>query len=408
MQRALTRAAATGIVAALALACSRPSGTATTTSAGNEPISQAQAQAQAEPPCHLVKDGYGPAGTVRLTVTRVVTGLVVPWSIAFLPGGDLLVSERAGRIRLVRDRKLASLPVATVAAATEDEGGLLGLALHPAFPENKTFFAYYTAKRDDGSKVNRIARYVLEGDRAREDRIVYDGIPAAQYHDGGRIRFGADGMLYAGTGDSRSPDLAQDPKSPAGKLLRLTPDGAIPKDNPRPGSPAFLTGIRNLEAFDWLDDGRIVLADHGPSGELGRRGHDEVSVAGKGGDLGWPGAWACERKRGVVTPMIVFEDAMPPGGGVLYRGDAIPAFKGSFVVGTLGSKHLHRFVLDPKAPRVVSHEVYFEGDPPSGLGRLRDVVTGPDGALWVTTSNCDGRGTCPPTKDAVLRITAAP
>jgi glucose/arabinose dehydrogenase len=314
----------------------------------------------------------------------VVAGLEVPWSIGFLPNGDMLVSERAGGIQLVRGG--VATHVATVPATHASESGLLGLAIDPRFDQTHAFFIYYRVRTS-----NRIARWILDGERAHEEQVVLDGIPAGSLHDGGRLRFGPDGKLYAGTGDARNADLAQDPNSPAGKLLRV-------------GEGVALSGIRNLQAFDWLDDGRFIVADHGPSGELlGRTGHDEVSVARAGDNLGWPGVWSCDTQPGIVTPILVWEKAVPPGGGAYYRGDAIPGWKNSFIVGTLASKHLHRVVLTPDGNHVDRHEVYFQDE----LGRLRDVVVGPDGAIYVTTSNCDGRGTCPPERDRVLRITAS-
>lgn len=386
-------------IAIALVACSRPSGTATTTSAKNEAVPRTDV----EDACHLIEEGFGPDGTTAIRVEKVVEGLVVPWSIAFLPNRDMLVSERPGRIRHVKDGVLEPRPIANVPVLSQKESGLLGLALHPKFADNGQLFVYYTAKKGDG-KVNRIARYTLDPSTlaVRETKVIFDGIAAETRHDGGRLRFGADGMLYVGTGDAGEPKRSQDVKNPAGKLLRLTPDGSIPDDNPIPKSPAFLLGIRNVQAFDWLDDGRIILADHGPSGDLRRSGHDEVSIAPRGANLGWPGTWGCERKEGVVTPILVFREATPPGGGVLYRGDAIPAWKGSFLVATLASKHLQRIEVDPVKRRVVKNEVYLRDQ----FGRLRDVVTGPDGAVYVTTSNCDGRGDCPERKDAILRITA--
>jgi glucose/arabinose dehydrogenase len=356
--------------------------------------------------CMLVEEGYGPAGQVPIRAERVASGLEVPWGIAFLPGGDALVTERPGRIRLLRGGRLEAAPVATVAIADGGEGGLLGVAADPRFAENRRFYTYATVEKD-GRPVNRLVRWVLAEDRrsAREDRILVDGIPAARVHDGGRIRFGPDGMLYVGTGDAAEPASAQDLASPSGKILRVTTDGAVPGDNPFPGSPVFLLGIRNTQAFDWLDPRTLVVGDHGPSGEMGRSGHDELTIARAGANLGWPDAWRCDAKAGVTSPLLVFSDAMPPGGGSFYRGDAVPAWNGSFLVGTLGSRHLHRVTLAPDG-QLLSHETYLAGDPPAGLGRVRDVVEGPDGALWVTTSNCDGRGTCPPEKDVVVRIVA--
>jgi aldose sugar dehydrogenase len=381
-------------LASVAAACARDgtSSTTTTTSA-------------TEPDCQLVANGFGPAGTVSVKADVVAENLEVPWSIAFLPNGDALVTERAGSVRLIRGGSLVPEPVVRVPAVQQSESGLLGLAIDPRFAESRAFFVYYTAAASGGT-VNRVARYLLDpsGLSAQEERTILDGIPAGALHDGGRLRVGPDGMLYVGTGDARVPESSQDPSSPAGKLLRLSLDGSVPPSNPSPGQPAFVLGLRNLQAFDWLADGRLVIADHGPSGELGRSGHDEISVARAGDNLGWPSTWRCETQPGQIAPVLVWARAAPPGGGLYYRGDAIPGWKNSFLVGTLASRHLHRIVLDAGGRTVAQHEVYFEGDPPGGLGRLRDVVAGPDGAVYVTTSNCDGRGTCPTGKDKVLRI----
>jgi glucose/arabinose dehydrogenase len=359
--------------------------------------------------CQLVSDrSWGPAGTVPIRVERVVSGLEVPWGIAFLPGGDLLVTERPGRIRLVRRGVLVAKPVATVEAAKEGEGGLLGIALHPRFSENRRFFLYYGA-RAGSAPVNRIAEWSLgpDGLRAKEERIVVDGIAAARYHDGGRLRIGPDGMLYAGTGDATDPPRSQDRSSLEGKVLRIDPSGRVPADNPFPGSLVFLWGVRNVQAFAWRDPATLLVADHGPSGELGRSGHDEVTVAHAGANLGWPDVWSCGARPDVTSASIVWERALPPGGAAWYTGGAIPGWKDSLLVGSLGARHLHRIVFDPAAPaRVALHEVYLQGDPPGGLGRIRDVIQGPDGAIWVTTSNCDGRGTCGTEKDGIFRIVA--
>ncbi|HEY6005092.1 MAG TPA: PQQ-dependent sugar dehydrogenase [Anaeromyxobacter sp.] len=354
--------------------------------------------------CSLVESGFGPRGEVPIRVERVAAGLTVPWGLAFLPGGDALLTERPGRIRLLRAGKLEPAPVATLDVGEQGEGGLLGIAADPRFAENRRFYVYYTGSKG-GRNVNRLVRFVLaaDGRSAREDRVLLEGIAAESYHDGGRIRFGPDGMLYVGTGDAGRPERSQDRGGPNGKILRLTTDGAAAPGNPFPGSPVFVLGVRNVEAFDWLDDGSLVIADHGPSGEMGRSGHDEISVARAGANLGWPDVYGCQAKDGTVSPLLAFRQSMPPGGGSVYRGDAIPAWKGSFLVGTLRSRHLHRVQLSPDG-RVASHETYLLGDPPGGLGRLREVQQGPDGALWVTTSNCDGRGTCPAERDVVVRI----
>jgi glucose/arabinose dehydrogenase len=353
--------------------------------------------------CTFVKDGFGPQGKVKVGIEEVASGLEVPWGIAFLPRGDMLVTERPGRVRLVQNGKLQNTVVASVKVAKSGEGGLLGIAVHPDFAQNRFFYLYYTADKN-GSRVNRVERWQLSSDRrkASPDRIIIDDIPAAVYHDGGRLRFGPDGMLYIGTGDGRKPNSSQDINSLAGKILRLTPDGQVPQDNPFPNNPVFVTGIRNTQGFDWLNKSTLWVTDHGPSGELGRTGHDKVSIAKVGDNLGWPVIYGCESRKGMVTPSLSWEQAVPPGGAAIYTGNTIPEWKGNLIVGTLGSRHLHRIVFDLANPRRVRlHEVYFQNQ----LGRLREVVMGPDGQLYVTTSNCDGRGECPPQKDKILRIT---
>jgi glucose/arabinose dehydrogenase len=347
-----------------------------------------------DPNCLLVEDEPGPAGSVSIDVETVVTGLDVPWSIAFLPDGAMLVSERAGRIRLVRGNTIERT-VAEVPIDPNGEGGLLGLALAPDFDTSRAFFVYFTS-----GGVNHLERWIVSAanDSATREKVLLDQIPAAEFHDGGRLRIGPDGMLYVGTGDSREPDLAQDRASLAGKILRLAPDGSVPADNPISGSPVFILGIRNTQGFDWLDDTTLVVTDHGPSGELGRSGHDEMSIARAGDNLGWPTIYGCESGEGMVSPLISWEEAVPPGGAAIYRGDAIPEWRNNVLVGSLGAEHLHRIVLDAER-KLASHEMYLPD-----AGRLRDVVMGPDGHLYVTTSNCDGRGECPADRDRILRI----
>lgn len=370
-------------------------------SAGCSPASPAPGAAS--PGCLLVPSGYGPQGSVPVQAETVFDGLVVPWGIAFLPDGDWLVTERPGRVRRVSEGKLLLDPVVTIDVFAADEGGLLGIAVSPAFAVDRAFYVYGTFQ--DGGRHNKVLRYKLAADKlsATLDKVVVDRIPGARYHDGGRLRFGPDGMLYIGTGDARTPELSQHLTSLAGKLLRVTPDGAVPPDNPFAGRPVFLSGIRNLQAFDWLDAKHLAIADHGPSGELGRTGHDEISVVTAGQNLGWPVVYGCESRVDTVAPVLTWREAAPPGGAVVYTGTKIPEWKGSLLVATLGSRHLQRVVVDT-AGKLALHEVYLAGDPPDGLGRLRDIVLGPDGELYVTTSNCDGRGACPPSQDRIVRI----
>ncbi|OFZ19195.1 MAG: hypothetical protein A2X94_11265 [Bdellovibrionales bacterium GWB1_55_8] len=364
------------------------------------------AQQTSTPACELVEAGWGSAGQVQLKVETLVSGLEVPWGIGFLPGGDYLVTERPGRIRLVRGGKLIEKPVAQLEVGEAGEGGLLGIAIDPDFKANRSFFVYYTAAGDAGD-VNRVERFRLSADHlsATSDRVILDNIPAGTFHDGGRLRFGPDGMLYVGTGDARESELAQQRDSLAGKILRITRDGAVPGDNPFPGSPAYILGIRNTQGFDWVSASVMAVTDHGPSGEMGRSGHDELSFARAGENLGWPDVWRCDSQAGRITPSLVWVEALPPGGALKYTGDLIPAWKGSLLIATLRSEHLQRVMIEGGAqPEVLGHEVYLSGD--AGFGRLREIVQAPDGSIYVSTSNCDGRGSCGPEKDRILRLTA--
>lgn len=350
--------------------------------------------------CDVIRDGYGPRGDVSVAAKVVADGLEVPWGIAFLPDGRMLVTEREGRIRIIADGKLAPEPIAEVEVWDRQEGGLLGIAVDPEFATNRRFYVYAT-QDVGGEKQNRVLRFTLpETDVAKLDRAIVEGIPSAQYHDGGRLRFGPDGMLYASTGDARTPHRAQDVNDLGGKILRVDTDGNAPADNPWSGERAFIRGIRNSQGFDWVDDQTLFVTDHGPTFEWLLQGYDEVNVAGKGDNLGWPVRYACGAKAGMVSPVLTWEKAVPPGGAAIYTGTRIPEWQGSLLVGTLRSRHLHRVVIDPDSADVTKHEVYLRGD----FGRLRDVVMGPDGELYVTTSNCDRRGDCPPEKDKVLRI----
>ncbi len=406
----LTRRLVMGISAVAIAACTGiapETGTTEDTTPIASPPEETADQVAAQPPqerqCILVEDGFGPQGQVSIRVEEVVTGLEVPWGIVFLENGDLMVTERPGRIRLVQNGQLRPEPIATVNVSRGGEGGLLGMAAHPNFAENRLFYLYYTTDQG-GTLENRVERWQLSEDglSAQANQIIVDGIPVARFHNGGRLRFGPDGMLYIGTGDASDPPLAQDENSLAGKILRVTPDGDVPGDNPSAGNPVFLSGLRNTQGFDWYDESTLWVTDHGPSGELGRTGQDKVLVANAGDNLGWPTLTTCQDQEGLVPASLIWRDAVPPGGATIYTGDAIPEWQGDLIMGTLGSRHLHRIAFNPNNPyQVETYEVYLQDD----YGRLREVIMGPDNELYVTTSNCDGRGTCPPEQDKILRVT---
>jgi glucose/arabinose dehydrogenase len=347
-----------------------------------------------------VRDTYLPEGA-GVKVEQWAGGLEVPWSLVFLPGGRALVSERTGRIKLLRDGD--TLPYALIEdVASTGEAGLMGLAAHPEFPEKPYIYAMHTYS-EGGTLRNRVIRLRDEGRRGVFDRVILDGIPGGRFHDGGRIAFGPDGMLYITTGETFRGRLAQDLNSLAGKILRVTPEGGIPPDNPFPGSPVYSYGHRNPQGLAWQPGtGRLFSSEHGPSGEAGNFANDEINVIVKGANYGWPEAIGAPGLRPYTDPIIVWKEATPPSGMTFHSGKLLDGLAGDLFVATLRSRCLIRIRLDGDL-RVRAIERWFT----DRYGRLRDVVEGPDGALYFLTNNRDGRGVPRPGDDRIYRVSPA-
>lgn len=337
----------------------------------------------------------------------VARGLEAPWALDFAPDGRIFVTERAGRIRVVKDGALQREPWATLPAVSEPnrEMGLLGLAVDPGFAQNGHVYAYYTYRTQTGALQNRLVRLRDEDGRGVVDRIVLDGIPGGLNHDGGRMRFGPDGKLHVTTGEAERPQLAQDRGSLGGKILRLEPDGAIPSDNPFPGSAVYSFGHRHPQGLAFHPDGGLYVTEHGPSGNPARREaccHDEVNRIEPGANYGWPTVFGLARDARFRDP--VYESGTdtwaPSGATFVSRGP----LRGSLLFAALRGQHLHRVVFDGKGDTVVFAERLLAGQ----FGRLRDVVEAPDGGLYVLTSNRDGRGRPTADDDRVLRVTLRP
>lgn len=336
-----------------------------------------------------------PASTIATDV--IIQNLSVPWSVAFDPRGRLFFTERAGRVRLWENGTLQPEPVAILPVAAVGEAGLLGLALAPNFQENHFFYVYHTFRNSGGGLSNRVVRLTEQNGRASDPVVILDGIPGANIHDGGRLRFGPDGKLYVTTGDAAAGQLAQDLKSLAGKILRMNPDGSIPPDNPFPDSLVFSLGHRNPQGLDWHPEtGVLFAAEHGPSA------HDEVNIIKPGGNYGWPNVTGTGGGNTFINPLIeTGTDTWAPSGASFYKGNLIPGWKGNFFIATLRGVHLRRLVLKPPAfLEIASSEALFL----RSLGRLREVSEGPDGALYITTNNRDGRGSPIPEDDRIIRI----
>ena len=332
----------------------------------------------------------------------------MPWALAFAPDGRIFVTERAGRIRVIERDFLRAEPWATLPVAADGEAGLMGIAIAPDFASTQAIYVVGTFPSSHGL-VNRVIRLLDRAGRGVEPRVILDGIPAASFHAGDAIAFGPDGMLYIATGDARQPGLAQDVRSLAGKILRITADGRVPPDNPTAGSPVYATGVRNVQGLAWDPaSGQLFATEHGPSGfpnERFRRNNDELNVVRPGGNYGWPRVAGESGDARFVSPLAVWSPAIAPSGLAFYSGDEFPEWRGSLFAGCLRGAQLLRISLarDSSAAgvwRVVSQSPIHR----TTLGRLRAVAVAPDGHIYFTTSNRDGRGSPGRSDDRVFRI----
>ena len=320
-------------------------------------------------------------------VGTLVDLLEVPWGVDFLPDGAAVVTERmTGRVLQVTPDGTLSRLGAITATVPQGEAGLLGVAVSPDFETDRTLFFYVT-----GSSDNRVVKAELDGSEQSgvelgEPTVVLDGIPAGFIHDGGRIAFGPDGYLYVTTGETGDPHLAQDPDSLAGKILRITGDGDPAPGNPDPSSPVWSLGHRNVQGLAWDDAGRLWASEFGDST------WDELNLVEKGGNYGWPEVEGTGGGPEYLDPALVWpvEEASPS--GLAYADGHL------WMAGLRGQRLWRIRVSDGgKASRPTA---FFTED----YGRLRTVVTSPDGELWLTTSNQDGRGEPTPADDRIIVI----
>jgi glucose/arabinose dehydrogenase len=324
-----------------------------------------------------------PSAEVEVVTSDVVTGLDAPWDLALVADDRIVVTERdTGRLLEIDDDGTTELRTFEVDAT--GEGGLMGLAVHP--DDDTILYAYLTAEAD-----NRVVRFGLDAEGEAEP--ILTGIPKAPVHNGGRIAFGPDGMLYVATGDAAEPGLAPDGSSLAGKILRVTPDGAVPEDNPAPDSPVFSLGHRNVQGLAWDAEGDLWAAELGPDVD------DEINRIEPGEDHGWPEVTGAPGDGRSVDAAFVAQPAEASwSGAVILHDGAIPQWEGDLFVAALRGQRLWRLDLEDGA--VVDAEELLVGE----FGRLRTVVVGPDGALWVLTSNRDGRGSPVDGDDRVIRL----
>jgi glucose/arabinose dehydrogenase len=327
-----------------------------------------------------------PANGGPVEVSVIATNLEVPWGLAFLPNGDALFTERDSG-RLLKMNASGDIDeIQTLPTRGYGEGGSLGLAVSPDYERDGYVYAYYTTGED-----NRVVRFRL----GEEPEPILTGIPFNTYHDGGRIAFGPDGMLYIATGDAGDPSTSQDRSSLGGKILRLTPDGNVPEDNPFSNSPVYSYGHRNVEGLAWDEEGRLYAS------EFGQNAYDEVNLIEAGENYGWPEVEGeGGESLGYVDPIITWRtsEASPSGAEILKNG-TIPQWEGDLFVAALRGERLWRLELGPDG-NVTGQEQLLRGK----VGRIRNVVQAPDGSLWITTSNLDGRGSPAPRDDRIIRL----
>lgn len=310
------------------------------------------------------------APAVPRVVGTVAEGLVAPWGIDFLPDGSAVVTERDTRrvLRVTEAGDVSEIGVVDE-AAPQGEGGLLGVAVSPTYESDRTLFFYLTTATD-----NRVVRTTYDGpaDGAGEGlgalEVILDGIPNGFIHDGGRLEFGPDGDLYVSTGETGEPTLAQDRDSLGGKILRITPDGGVPSDNPTPGSPVYSIGHRNVQGLDWDSAGRLWATEFGPEVD------DELNLVQPGGNYGWPEVTGAPGDARYLDAQVVWPStasSSPSGMAIL---DDV-----AYIGGLRGQRLWQVPLAGGTAGEPISH---FDGS----YGRLRDVVAAPDGSLLVATN----------------------
>lgn len=385
------------------------------------------------------------APTLDVRAETVVEHLEIPWDAAVAPTGDVFLTERVGRIlrfdgdsiETVAEPENAIDAEAQPAKPDDDpgwetwwvkggEGGMLGIAVHPKYPDPPYIYAYYTVRNDEGEKENRVVEFdVSADDPGSTGRIVVEGIPADAVHNGGRLAFGPDNYLWVTTGDAGERANAQDEESLAGKVLRIQANGNPAHDNPDVRGRdrrIYTLGHRNPQCITWLPDATPVITEHGPDGR------DEMNVLEPGANYGWADVRTAAEYKNATTayrrPILSTgkPPAWAPTGGVFYTGDQLASWQNRLVFGQLFGQRIGVATLTPKGGTVppVKEGTRFDADWLSQeytvtvehvlpeLGRVRNVFQGPDGALYATTSNRDGRakGKAFPRKtdDRIVRI----
>jgi aldose sugar dehydrogenase len=325
-------------------------------------------------------------------IRTIAQNLDVPWAIDIAVDNRIFFTEKPGRLGMIHSNgTLANEPVVNIHTADIGEAGLMGLALHPNFTQNHLMYVYHTYAKNDGL-YNKVLMLTEKNNKIVNSKIILDGIPASDSNNGGRIKFGPDGKLYVSTGDSETPELAQNTKSLAGKLLRLNDDGTIPDDNPIPESPVYSYGHRDIQGFAWHPiTKKLYASEHGPAG------NDEVNIIEPGSNYGWP-IEVCNHSTSSApirfeTPEYCFNPEIAPSGLTIAASNKL-GYQNDILFTTLRGSHLHHIDLETR----IQDNVLV------GYGRLSDIVEAHDGSLYVLTANRNAIGIGNANDDHILQI----
>ncbi|MRN60569.1 MAG: hypothetical protein FIO03_00745, partial [Nitrosopumilales archaeon] len=347
-------------------------------------------------------------------ISSIVQNIESPSAIDVSKDGRIFFAEKTGQIMAmtINNGKLADHSILNIGAVQLGEDGLLGFALSPNFTENHLMYAYYTYA--NGNKIfNRVIMLKEIADKVVDSKVIIDAIPAAEFNNGGRIKFGPDNKLYVSTGDAMMPNLAQDLNSLAGKILRINPNGTIPRNNPLSGSPVYAYGFQNVQGLAWRPGtNRLYALDES------RSGNDEINIIKPGGNYGWPikecalgstissassttssgssnNTNTTNTQHGsgkLEDPVICFSPALEPSGAIFAASNRL-GYQNDLIIASLRG-YLREINLDSNTQSTILE----------GYGRLRDIIEAPDGSLLVATSNKDGFGIPGPNDDKILRI----
>lgn len=331
----------------------------------------------------------------------LVEGLDVPWSMDIASDGRIFFTERGGKVRLLEGGKVFTVYTLEVKAQENVESGLLGLVLHPKFPEDSRMMIYYTYIEEDGNPWNRISWFNYSDMELHSEEVFLDKIPAGNIHDGGRIKFGSNGKLYVTTGETGNGELAQDLNSLAGKILRYNVDGTIPEDNPFENSPVYSYGHRNPQGLAWHPEtGELYSTEHGPSGENLWFAHDEINLIIPGANYGWPQVIGNSDNLEFTDPIYhTGDDTWAPSGATFLDKPDSSWHERLFVANLRGTSIRMIYFTPPDYTEISLNTPIFED-----FGRIRTVVQGPDDFLYFCTSNRDGRGNPGERDDMIVRI----